>query len=199
MAELTPITDHARQGLLSLNGPVWGMPRIASFVWAIVTGLQELENAVQSVISLRTVEGATLTQLKVLGKIVGQRYASEETETYRALIKARIAANRSSGTMDDLLRVVQALDYAYVPEWWIPAPSLVSLLLDADAEFPIVAAIRVLRDAKAANEGLLVYHMTGSGTYAFWERSASPDGSSGGWGRALDPNIGGKLYRVLVG
>lgn len=199
MGDLTPITDHARSAILNKNGPFWGKPRIASFVWALVTGLQEIENAIQSVISLRQIDNAELPQLKILGKIVGQRYGSEEIETYRALIRARIVANRSSGTANDLLRVVQAIGYDFVPAMWFPAASMVALLLDADDDFPLSAAMTLLHDAKAAHEGLYVYHITGPGTYAFWERAAAPSGISGGWGRASNSSIGGKLYRVLVG
>lgn len=198
MAELTHITDHARRGILSLSSPFWGKPRIASFIWAIVTGLQELENAVHSVITLRQVDNATLTQLQVLGKIVGQRYAAEDVETYRGLIKARIAANRSSGTIDDLLRVIQALDYAHIPEWWNPADSVIAFLLDADSGLPLAATMQLLRDAKAAHEQVRVYHQVGSGTYAFWESTVAPSGSSGGWGRVGDPSVGGRFYRVLT-
>jgi hypothetical protein len=199
MTDLVHITDHVRAGYLNVNGPFLGKPRIASFIWALITGLQELENAVQSVISLRQVDNAELPQLKILGKIVGQRYGSEDTETYRALVRARIVANRSSGTANDLLRVVQTLNYAFVPQMWFPAASMVALLVDADDAFPIVAAMNLLHDAKAAHEGLYVYHITGPGTYAFWERAGAPSGISGGWGRASDSSVGGRPYRVLVG
>lgn len=199
MTELAHITDHARSAILNQNGPFWGKPRIASFIWAITTGLQEIENAIQSVISLRQVDNATLEQLKILGKIVGQRYASEDVETYRGLIRGRIAANRSSGTADDLLRVIQSIGYAYKPAMWFPAASFIGLLLDADDAFPIEAAMKLLHDAKAAHEGLYVYHLDGDGLYAFWDRAAAPLGVSGGWGRASDSSVGGRLYRVLVG
>ncbi len=196
MAELTHITDHFRAGYLELIGPFLGKPRIASFIWALVTGLQEVENAIQSVITLRMVDTATLTQLKVLGKIVGQRYASEDTEVYRSLIKARIAANRSSGTMNDILRVVQALDYAHIPEWWLPANNIIALRIDGDDALPITAAHSVLRDAKAGHETLYTYHLAGSGTLAKWDSATNPNGLSGGWGRAGAPLVGGRAYRV---
>lgn len=190
MTELIHTTDHVRSAVLNLNGPFLGKPRIASFVWAIISGLQEVEDAIQSVINLRQVDNAELPQLQVLGRIVGQIYSAEEVETYRALIKARIVANRSSGTINDLLRVIQAMDYAGVPRWWNPDNTIISIRIDEDDTVPLAAINQVLRAAKAAHERLIIYSTPAANPHAIWGASA------GGWGRASDPNVGGRLYRA---
>ena len=190
MTELIHTTDHVRSAVLNLNGPFLGKPRIASFLWALISGLQELEDAIHSVIELRQVDNAELPQLQVLGRIVGQTYSSEPVEIYRALIKARIAANRSSGTINDLLRVIQAMDYAGVPRWWNPGFAMVAVRIDEDDTVPLAAINQVLRAAKAAHERLIIYSTPAALPHAIW------GAATGGWGRASDSNVGGRLYRA---
>jgi len=201
MVELTHITDHVRTAILNLNGPFIGKPRIASVVWAFVSEIQELEDAIQSVITLRQIDNAGLEQLKVLGKIVGERYASQAVETYRAYVKARILVNRSGGTINDLLRVIQLLSTATVA-WYQDGYYVVSISVEGDASVSLEGLNRMLRDAKKANEGLYLYHSTlaaGGAGGAFslkFDEASDVTAGSGGWGRASNPTVGGELFRV---
>ena len=196
MAELTHITDHSRTAILNLNGPFQGKPRIASFVWSFVEEIQLLEDAIQSVITLRQVDNAGLEQLKILGKLVGEPYASQGLETYRAYVKARILVNRSGGTINDLLRVIQLLSTA-IPTWWTENTNQVVITIANDAVVDLDGLNAMLREAKKANEGLYLYH-TVLATSLQWDSSADASPATGGWGRASNTAIGGKLSRVRV-
>lgn len=194
--ELTHITDHARRAILNLNWNFIGKPRIASFVWALTSEWQELEDAIQSVIQLRQVDFAELPQLKVLGRIVGQPYASETKEIYRALIKARVRANRSNGTADDLLSVIQ-LVFDGTPEFWTELNATVCILLDGETD-AFRALNTLLRDAKAAHESLYLYHNEAASGLRFANSNwVSTPATGYRFGRSGSPSVGDKLFRVL--
>lgn len=196
MTELTHITDHVRAALLHLNGPFVGKPRIASIVKAFVLEVQALEDAIQSVLTLRQLDNAGLEQLKVLGKIVGQFHASEDVETYRGYVRARILANRSGGTINDLLRIVKALSTGSVT-WHLEATNQVAIAVSTDAVVSVPALNTMLRDAKTANEGLYLYHSTQATSLSLrFDRASSVSPATGGWGRASNAAIGGKTHRV---
>jgi hypothetical protein len=196
VTDLVHITDHVRTALFNLNAPFIGKPRIASIVWAFVSEIKELENAIQSVINLRQLDNAGLEQLKVLGKIVGEPYASQDVEVYRAYVKARILVNRSGGTINDLLRVIQLLSTA-IPSWWTENTNQVVITIANDAVVDLDGLNAMLREAKKANEGLYLYH-TVLATSLQWDSSADASPATGGWGRASNTAIGGKLSRVRV-
>jgi hypothetical protein len=196
MAELAHITNHVRAAILNLNGPFVGKPRIASLVKALVTEVQALEDAIQSVITLRTLDGAGLEQLKILGKIVGQPYASEAVETYRAYVRARILANRSGGTIGDLLNVIKLLSSGTV-SWHLEGTNQVAITVSGDAVVSLDGLNQMLREAKAANEGLYLYHSAlAASSHLLFDEASDAVASTGGWGRASNSAIGGKTYRV---
>ena len=194
MTDLVPITDHSRRALLNINGPFQGKPRLASLIWAFTEEVQILENAIQSVITLRQIDAAGIEQLKIIGKLVGERYASQATATYRAYVKTRILVNRSGGTINDLLRVVQLLSTA-IPRWWIENTNQIAIALQNDSVVNLDGINRMLRDAKKANEGLYLYHTT-LATGLRWDRASASSPATGGWGRASNAAIGGKIFRV---
>jgi hypothetical protein len=196
MTDLAPITNHVRLALLHLNGPFVGKPRIASLVKSLVLEVQALEDAIQSVITLRQIDYAGLEQLKILGKIVGQVYASEALETYRAYVRARILANRSGGTIGDLLGIVKLLSTGSVT-WHLENTNQVAIAVAGDSVVSVPGLNTMLRDAKAANEGLYLYHSTvASASSLRFDRASSVSPATGGWGRASNSAIGGKAHRV---
>lgn len=196
MTELSPITNHVRLALLHLNGPFVGKPRIASLVKSLVLEVQALEDAIQSVITLRQIEFAGLEQLKILGKIVGQIYASEALETYRAYVRARILANRSGGTIGDLLGIVKLLSTG-TARWHLENTNQVAIAVEGDAVVSVPGLNTMLRDAKAANEGLQLYHSAVAVSSSLrFDRASTVTAATGGWGRASNTAIGGKLYRT---
>lgn len=196
MAEDIPqITDHARRGILSLNPIFWGKPRIMSFVWAMTSEVQELEDAIYSVILLRMVDNAGDVQLEVLGRLVGQRNVGGfDTELYRALIKAKIRTNRSHGTLRDILETLRLL-HAPKAEWYQAGYATLGLIITDAADLVLAAVEIVLRNAKQAEEGILLYVIDEADGLRF-DRAADTVAATGGWGRASDPSVGGKAFRV---
>lgn len=71
----------------------------------LVGPAQEIENALQQLLTLRGVDTAEGAQLDVLGRVVGQLRNGMVDDDYRRLIRARISVNRSKGTIADVLTV----------------------------------------------------------------------------------------------
>jgi hypothetical protein len=195
MAEVGKITDHARRAILNLNAEFWGKPRIMSFVWAMTSEVQELENAIFSVILLRMVDNAGDVQLEVLGRLVGQRNVGGfDTELYRALIKAKIRTNRSHGTLRDILETLRLI-HPPKAEWYQAGWATLALIVEDAADLVLDAASIVLRNAKQAEEGLLLYvSQTSEG--ARFDSASSTEAATGGWGSATNPNVGGLAFHV---
>lgn len=196
MAEDIPqITDHARRGILNLNPVFWGKPRIMSFAWAMTSEVQELEDAIYSVILLRMVDNAGDVQLEVLGRIVGQRNVGGfDTELYRALVKAKIRTNRSHGTLRDILETLKLL-HPPSAKWYQAGWATLALIVEDAADLVLDALSIVLRNAKQAEEGLLVY-VAQSPTGLRADSVSDTEAGTGGWGSASNPDVGGLAFHV---
>lgn len=73
---------------------------------AALTGpANDLEAALQALLTERAVDTAFGVQLDQLGDIVGQPRNGATDDDYRRYLRARIATNRSHGIFEDLIRV----------------------------------------------------------------------------------------------
>ncbi len=103
---LEPINDHFNQAIISLVPAFWGKPVIAALLHGYIAQVQQLEDDAWEVLNAFDVRTCDATRLAILGKIVGQANFGWSTATYRAVIMAKIAANKSKGREDDLVRVI---------------------------------------------------------------------------------------------
>jgi hypothetical protein len=71
--------------------------------------LQDLEDAGQTLLTLLDIDESEGAQLDNIGRIVGQPRNGIDDETYRLYLSARILANKSTGTVDDIFKVMRAL------------------------------------------------------------------------------------------
>ena len=68
---------------------------------------QDYEQAVELV--KRALDTAVGVQLDVIGRIVGQDRGTFDEDTYRTFLQGRILVNRSSGTVDQMIELVNTL------------------------------------------------------------------------------------------
>lgn len=78
-------------------------------VHVLAPQFQDLEDSAQTLNTLLDIDNSYGVQLDIIGVIVGQKRLSTDDATYRVHIKARIQANRSTGTPEDLYKVFRAL------------------------------------------------------------------------------------------
>lgn len=106
---LAAVTDHVERGLARLIDQFKGRPRIEAWISSYLEEVQELSTAAWGVLVLRLIDDAEGEQLTVLGKIVGQPRTVADDERFRVIVRARVAANGSSGRWNDILRVARLL------------------------------------------------------------------------------------------
>ena len=78
---------------------------ITKLLTALITPHQSVEDTLQQLRTGLRLDNAVGAQLDLLGKIVGQLRNGLDDDDYRRYIRARISANISDGTVEDLLRV----------------------------------------------------------------------------------------------
>jgi len=79
-------------------------------LWAQLLGRQfnDLETAFQSLFAVLSINDAAGAQLDLIGRIVGQAREGLGDVAYRCALRARVLANRSNGTPEELYAVVDA-------------------------------------------------------------------------------------------
>lgn len=79
--------------------------------WAAMIGkqAQAVEDAMQALLTLVSIDDSIGAQLDNLGRLIGQDRAGVDDATYRLYLKARIIARRSRGTSENIYSVMRAL------------------------------------------------------------------------------------------
>lgn len=160
---------------------------------ALLSPANDLEIAMQQVLTLRSVDNARGAQLDVLGRIVGRaRQGIADDEVYRRLVRAQISANKSDGLIEDILTIARlvvndpdatmVLRNEGIATYTLSvegialsdeiAGVLMELLLKATS-----AAVRVILEYSTADPGDVLRW----GTQGVW--------GTGVWARAIDTEI----------
>ncbi len=87
------------------------MTNIAKLLRALLAPSQDLENALQQLLTERGIDNAVGAQFDILGSVAGQPRNGLDDDTYRRYVRARIMVHRSSGNIEDVLRVADLFVY----------------------------------------------------------------------------------------
>lgn len=171
---------------------------LANLVDAVAEKVQDVEDALWELYAERWLDVAVGAQLDVLGRIVGQSRNGYGDSDYRAHITARIIANRSSGTAEELLSLLRTV---------VPGPTTLALTDAYPAGFVLLAGVTnfsgdlihvvmsLLRAARQAGVRGILEYMSGT-TDA---DTFMTDGGGGlGFGDATTPATGGGLAGALA-
>lgn len=101
---LVLVPDHGDQAVADLMLQL-RKPRITSLVRALAEGAQVLEDDLFSLLVDRELSSALGDQLDQWGAIVGEQRGALDDDDYRRFITARVLANRSGGSADELIRI----------------------------------------------------------------------------------------------
>ena len=143
-------------------------PAIEAFINAYAAQTQELEYVLSDLCTKRTVFVAVGAQLDVVGKLVGEARNGASDDIYRLRILARIIANSSSGTNDDLVQALKLLlevdqgtaDTSF--QVYTPLGSVAQVFVIIDAVLNSTDAVcDLLRDIRAAGVSLYLFSDTG--------------------------------------
>lgn len=171
-----------------------------AFLRILVEPIQEAQNAIQQLKLLRAIATATGWQLDVLGKIVGQKRNGLGDDDYRRFIRAKILVNRSSGTIDQLIKIARLIvdDGAAtfrVINW---GTACVTMSVRGISMSYALASVLVamLRKAVAAGVRLIVEFHSSTPRFKFKTFSGSP-GTGDGFASVSLGISGGKLGSVI--
>jgi hypothetical protein len=80
-------------------------------LWVRMLSVQfdDLERATQSLFAVLDIDNSVGAQLDNIGRLIGQPRTVTDDATYRLFLKARIQANRSTGSAEDIYSVMRAL------------------------------------------------------------------------------------------
>lgn len=103
------ITDHADQAKARLSQQFIGKTKVEALVDALLAPIQDLETALWDLLTKRQLDTAEGQQLDDIGEIVGEQRNGRIDTDYRRFISARIAVNRSRGTIPELLSITESI------------------------------------------------------------------------------------------
>jgi len=197
---ITPVTDHVEQGLGKLISRYKRRRRFAAWVASSIRQFQEIEDAAWTVINSRDVDTCDAPRLELLGKVVGQKRRGESLERFRLYVKARIAVNKSSGRIADVLRAARLLlggAGSVTIRFGSPMFFRIDKVepLDPVTTDPVVVA-ELIREATSAGVGsALVYSLSPAATrFTFSNLTTNP--STHTFGSTTSGGAGGKLSAV---
>jgi len=123
---------------------------------------QELETAAQEVLVDRWIDTAVGIQLDGLGQIVGRARDGTGDVTYRKLIRAQIALNLSTGTVQDVVSVLEFFlpGVTLILKQEYPAAFTVSALNDALPTSSATIAAEAMGQARAAGVRALLHYFS---------------------------------------
>lgn len=182
------VTDHEEQGLALLISQFRDKAFIEILVRALMAQVQEAEDMLWDLLIMRAIDTAVGAQLDIIGKIVGQSRGTFDEDTYRTWIRGRVLVNRSSGTTDQMIELVNAL---------LPEGASLSVSEYYPAAFQIEvnesvpdwfgnALAEIVLEAKALGVGPYVVWFNGPAVFRFSQTASVPElGSPNGFGAGV--------------
>ena len=141
---------------------------------------QDLEDAAQTLLTLLDIDASEGVQLDNIGRIVGQSRNGVNDPTYRLYLSARVLANKSTGTVDDIFKVMRALfgqdetQPTYHGGW---VKQFAIRIGEALTRAEALIAVEFLGDAKEAGaRGILEWTESPPASMFQFDGTASPTG-----------------------
>lgn len=194
------VADYATRYLETLLAQ-WRQPRREGITAALLSELQELEDATQQVYRGCNLDDAEGEQLNRLGRLLLVPRDGREDAVYRTRLRVEIAILTSAGTPPDIIAVVRAavtpgVEFRYAESY--PAGLVISVL-DPIPEFLPPELFQFLNRARALGIRLsLVYSSYDEAhTFAFSPTNAIVVNPDKGFASSTAPGTGGHLAGAI--
>lgn len=194
-------------------------PKMQAMVRIFAKPVQAVEDAILQLLTERTLDNAEGEQLQVIARIVGQQPLDVDDDMFRSIVKARIPANKSRGTGDEILKVVRIALSTYAEQEEVLAAgamrvrlmryypaSYVLRLIDIDLTWELAELVTDRFLEQITGTGIkprlsffvqqgVAYdsHQTG---FSFNNYGTSSP-STGGWGDRVAGGIGGVMSSAM--
>ena len=218
VAHATVTVDHAEGAVDRLPQQFKNKPKIDRFLRLLVKPLAEIEQAIADMNAFRTLDTAVGEQLQILRRLVVQQQIDLDDESLRSVLKAKIKANRSSGTGNEILRIARLVLESYartvelsgVMRLKIRGAGVASYVLevleiDVPWQYADLLMSQFLREIATATGVRANLHFTpfqdpttDNHTRAFQLSHGEPEDSvDQGWGSVTTSDVGGLLTAVM--
>jgi hypothetical protein len=104
------LANHIKAGIERLITQFRKQPKLVAILTSWLESVQDLEGVFWDIHQIRDIDQATGVNLDTLGKIVGQLRGTLTDAQYRTWLKARILANRSRCTPDEILEILLTIE-----------------------------------------------------------------------------------------
>lgn len=145
---LAQITDLTARAAARAMIQYKSLTKFMGDVGVLTDQVQELENAFWAFLTMLDIDSAVGVWIDRLGERVGETRDGDNDTVYRYAVKARVLANASQGTSEDILAVTAATlaDFGLTMELvdWYPAAQA----LNIGDSYPAVLDARILRVVK---------------------------------------------------
>lgn len=201
MTSLVQTTDHVTQALSKFLSQFAEKPKIASWHSAFIEEIQQVEDALFDLLTQRLLANATGEQLDVIGKIVKKPRAGLDDNDYRPTLFAWIRANRSSGTADDVLDVVdlaiEGQDADFTPLY--PASFVVTVFDALTHDAANIAALIKRARLAGVNAQMVYMSVARANAFVFADGDDEVDSTTQGTASGDDDSsgTGGSLAEVI--
>jgi hypothetical protein len=102
-------TTIVEQGTARVLGQFSNSPKLQALSAGYLRLVQDFENAIWDVLEAIDIDTGPAFMVAILGRIVGRGQSSFTLDQFRALIRAQIRINKSSGVVEDFLEVAQLM------------------------------------------------------------------------------------------
>lgn len=195
---LTQILDHAARARARVlaqyrERTTW----LVALLEELGASVQEVEDALFDVVDQLSISNATGIWLERLGGIVGEPRAGQSNDViYRRFIRARVKANRSNGTLEDVLAVLVEAQGFLMPTLTLTELGRASFQVDFgnDINFELFERLRRLVSAtRSAGVGCTMFWMdeASTKTFTFAEAAVLQSDTQRGFGNATVAGVGG--------
>jgi hypothetical protein len=172
------VHDHEERGADQLIY-IYRTAKTIALLRTLLAAIQDAENGMCLLPTAYWIEHATGIRLDILGRIVGEERAGRSDQGFAAGIRGRVAANRSSGVTEHVIRVLKAVvgPNVRVRIGDEPPAAFTAVILDGIDTTAGTELAKLLQVAKAAGvRALLTWH--GAGNAFRFSQSGTPVSSS---------------------
>lgn len=202
--DISKIVDHSDRGVAHLLEQFKDKARLEVLARSYLDRVQELEDAIWEVITIRGIDASEGLNLDAIGVIVKRPRLALSDSDYRIALKCQVLINRSSGTPNELLAITLLatsaltttgpliLGEAYPATIWVQVQSGIP-----DTVIPILYD-NLIR-AKAGGVRLL-FQVPGavfSNVFQFTDSAVPEESTTHGFSDYYNPGTGGHLAGIL--
>ena len=191
------IPDHVKRALDLLIEQFEDSTDLHNLITAILSPIQEIEYVMSDLITLTTIDTATMDQLDIIGEIVGELRNNRLDSEYRTAIKVRIFLNKSHGEPEILIMLCRFLTRATTVRYFETYPAKCTLLFKTIYPPPSTLHLALQSVAPAAVK-LFIDQSDNDPDFAFdGEGGFPPEADTLGFGEYSFPTEGGKFVERI--